>query len=113
MCVFYTSPDCSIYQYRPTACRTYPFAFVQKQGKIIQSWVKNSLKSCPGIGKGTPLPSRYIQQLGQTFFDEIKIHNELVENINIEAIEGRPLNAREALWVLVIYGEKKHKQETE
>lgn len=41
--------SCSIYEYRPTLCRAFPFYFDLFNGLCI-------LESCPGIGKGmTPL----------------------------------------------------------
>jgi Fe-S-cluster containining protein len=48
-CVFLESGKCSIYDVRPTQCRTYPF-----WPNIIrapQTWAKEAAQ-CPGIGEG-------------------------------------------------------------
>ncbi len=111
ICVFYHHPNCVIYPNRPLSCQTYPIAFVKEDEQIICTWVKNSRETCPGIGKGSLLPQTYIEKLGRRFFEEIEKHNHIVKEFNIEASRGQPLTAREALWVLVIYGEKEHKQE--
>jgi Fe-S-cluster containining protein len=105
-CVFYSRPNCSIYSNRPLACRNYPFAFLSEGEKIKPVWAKNSLQSCPGIGKGLLISSDNIKSLGEKVHEEIQVQNQIVRNLNIEALEGRPLTAREALWILVIYGEK-------
>ncbi len=110
-CVFFHRPNCAIYTNRPLSCRTYPLAFVRENEQIICIWAKNAQKTCPGIGNGSPLSQTYIDQRGKLFFDEIKKHNHVVREVNMEASQGRPLTAREVLWVLVTYGESEHKQE--
>ncbi|MFX0185043.1 MAG: YkgJ family cysteine cluster protein [Candidatus Hodarchaeota archaeon] len=110
-CVFYSHPNCSIYSNRPLACRNYPFAFISEGDRIKPVWAKKSLHSCPGIGKGLPISSDTIKRLGEKVQEEIQLQNQVVRNLNIEALEGRPLTAREALWILVIYGEKEYEQE--
>ncbi len=109
ICVFYSYPNCAIYHNRPLACRNYPFTFLKDQERIFCAWVKNSPKTCPGIGKGFPQSLTDIENLGKQFFEEIQLHNNVVHELNAEAMDGRPLTAREALWVLVTYGERKQK----
>lgn len=48
-CVFLENGGCSIYEVRPTQCRTYPFwpAIV----RAPQTWDKEAAQ-CPGIGQG-------------------------------------------------------------
>ncbi|MFX0170765.1 MAG: YkgJ family cysteine cluster protein [Candidatus Hodarchaeota archaeon] len=108
-CIFYNHPNCSIYSNRPLACMNYPFTFIKEKDAIVSVWAKNALKSCPGIGKGPPISSEKIKRLGERLIEEIQLQNQVVENLNIEALEGRPLTAREALWIFVIYGEKEKK----
>ena len=105
-CVFYQRPNCVIYSNRPLSCQTYPLAFISQEDKILPVWVKNSPQTCPGIGKGSNLSSTYIKQLREQFFDAIEKHNQVVGELNIESSQGRPLSAREALWILLLYGEK-------
>lgn len=110
ICVFYSRPNCSIYSSRPLACRNYPLAFVKENELIMSTWVKNSPKTCPGIGKGSPLSQKNIEQRGKRFFKEIEKHNQVVRELNVEASNNRPLTAREALWTLIIYGESEYQQ---
>jgi len=108
-CIFYHHPDCLIYSNRPLACKNYPIAFLGEDGKISPVWAKDSLQSCPGIGKGSKIALEEIKKLGKYVLEEIRIHNNVVKNFNIEAAQENPLNARGALWVLVIFGEKEKK----
>ncbi|UCE12434.1 MAG: YkgJ family cysteine cluster protein [Candidatus Heimdallarchaeota archaeon] len=109
-CIFFKPPNCVIYSSRPLACRNYPLAFIKERKEMISIWAKDSQESCPGIGKGTILSTMYIKRLGKQFFKETEEHNKVVKELNIEASQGRPLAAREALWVLVTYGESKQSQ---
>jgi len=106
-CTFYAHPNCLIYPKRPMSCRSYPLAYIKVKQKIICTWVKNSQKTCPGIGKGAVLSQRFIQDLGDKYLQEIETHNQVVRELNKEALNGRSLTARGALWVLIAYGEKK------
>jgi Fe-S-cluster containining protein len=108
-CIFYTHPNCKIYSQRPMSCRSYPLAFIKKGEQFICTWVKNARKTCPGIGKGTVLSQRFIRDLGTKYFQEIETHNLVVKELNKEALNGRPLTARGALWILISYGEKEEK----
>ena len=38
--------------------------------------------------------------------EEIKIHNDLVNELNFEADNNKPLSVREVIWVFIAYGEK-------
>jgi Fe-S-cluster containining protein len=105
-CTFYDHPNCRIYSERPLSCRSYPLAFIKKGKQFICTWVKNSQKTCPGIGKGTTLSQRFIQNLGKEYLQVIETHNRVVRELNKEALNGRPLTARGALWILISYGEK-------
>ncbi len=109
-CVFYHRPNCTIYSDRPLACRNYPFAFIKNNSEIQVVWVKNALKSCKGIGIGSPTHYEVLIKQGKNYFKEIKIHNELINNLSIEASQGQPLTAREALWIIIIFAENNLKK---
>lgn len=49
-CVFLQKGACSVYQLRPTQCRTYPFWDEIVESKV--TWNREAA-CCPGIGKGT------------------------------------------------------------
>ncbi|MFW9904864.1 MAG: YkgJ family cysteine cluster protein [Candidatus Thorarchaeota archaeon] len=108
-CTFYAHPNCKIYSERPFSCQTYPLAFIKKEKQFVCTWVKNSRKTCPGIGKGTVLSQQFIQDLAKRYFQEIETHNHIVKELNKEALNGRPLTARGAMWILISYGEKEEK----
>ncbi|MFX1504893.1 MAG: YkgJ family cysteine cluster protein [Promethearchaeota archaeon] len=108
-CTFFAHPNCKIYSDRPMSCRSYPLAFLKKEKQLICTWVKNSQKTCPGIGKGSVLSQRFIQNLGKDYLQVIETHNHVVRELNKEALNGRPLTARGALWILISYGEKEEK----
>ena len=98
-CIFYFPPNCSIYADRPLACRNYPVAFVKEKKDISCVWVKKSLKSCPGIGKGAPIDPFNIRKLGNEYFENIKSHNYVIGEINKEVTKGKMLTARESIWI--------------
>ncbi len=112
-CILYYPPNCGIYNSRPLACRNYPLAFIKKKKEITCVWVKNSLKSCPGIGKGPPLDFNTLKNNGIEHFKEIQTHNHIVADLNVESVHGKPLTARESLWVLLAYGEKENQELTD
>ncbi len=109
-CIFYFKPNCTIYSHRPLACKNYPLAFIKEKKEILCVWAKKSLKTCPGIGKGQLLKLNEIKNRGTDYFKEINLHNHVVNELNIEAKNGRPLSARECLWILLAYGEKENQQ---
>ena len=105
-CTFYSYPNCTIYQNRPRACRNYPFTFYKKQNQTEFIWAKDAEKNCPGIGKGPSINVDKLLNSGHKTLTEIKSHNELIDQLNIEADKGNPLTAREAIWMFIVYGEK-------
>ena len=48
-CQFLKKNKCSIYEARPTQCRTWPF---WKENINPKKWNKEIINFCPGIGKG-------------------------------------------------------------
>ncbi len=105
-CVFYSKPNCSIYNSRPRACRNYPIAFLGAEAEAPFIWAKDSKETCPGIGKGIPLSFPSVIQQGKITLEEINTHNDLVHELNIEASKGKPLSAREVVWMFIVYAEK-------
>lgn len=106
VCYFYFDKGCKIYNNRPLACQNYPFTFQKKNGKKVVNWAKGSLKKCNGIGKGSPIPKTDIINLSDKFFWNLKQHQKVIEEINNEYDNGKPLSSREALVVLLAYAEK-------
>ena len=57
-CVFLENGGCSIYEVRPTQCRTYPY-----WPSIIrapETWAKEA-EQCPGIGDDTHVPGEEVE----------------------------------------------------
>ena len=48
-CMFLKDKKCSVYEARPTQCRTWPF---WPEVMPAKAWKKEVLAFCPGIGKG-------------------------------------------------------------
>ena len=48
-CIFLKNKRCSVYEGRPTQCRTWPF---WPEVLNARSWKKNVASFCPGVGKG-------------------------------------------------------------
>jgi Fe-S-cluster containining protein len=105
-CIFYKQPNCTVYSSRPKACRNYPFAFARKKEHIEVLLAKDAKRDCIGIGKGPLLPISGLYKQGQNTLREIDLHNDFIEELNIEAGKGNPLSARETIWMFIVYGEK-------
>ena len=58
-CQFLDNKRCSIYNDRPTQCRTWPF---WNENMNIKKWNKELLNFCPGIGKGKIISFSMIQK---------------------------------------------------
>lgn len=48
-CMFLKNKQCTVYEGRPTQCRTWPF---WPEVLNAKSWKKDVVSYCPGIGKG-------------------------------------------------------------
>lgn len=48
-CMFLTGKSCSVYEARPSQCRTWPF---WNEVMDAKSWAKDVATFCPGVGKG-------------------------------------------------------------
>ncbi|MCX7026917.1 MAG: YkgJ family cysteine cluster protein [Spirochaetes bacterium] len=48
-CIFLDAGVCSVYEFRPTQCRTYPFW--DEVVETENAWAREA-KTCPGIGSG-------------------------------------------------------------
>jgi uncharacterized protein len=59
-CEFLDGKRCSVYEGRPTQCRTWPFWPENMKAKV---WNSQITSFCPGIGKGRLYPASEIQQL--------------------------------------------------
>lgn len=60
-CVFFRAGLCSIYEYRPLACRLFPFA-IGEPGLAIHPWAE---ENCPGLGVGRPLSGEEESRLAE------------------------------------------------
>jgi uncharacterized protein len=57
-CMFLKDKRCSVYQGRPTQCRTWPFWPEVMSAKV---WKKEVAQFCPGVGKGPLISAETIQ----------------------------------------------------
>lgn len=61
-CVFLSEKRCTVYEARPTQCRTWPFWPENMNAKV---WTEEVAAMCPGIGKGPVWPAAEIDDLVQ------------------------------------------------
>ena len=59
-CIFLKEKKCTIYNARPTQCRTWPFWAENMNSK---KWNQDIIKFCPGIGKGQFISKKKIDKL--------------------------------------------------
>jgi len=59
-CQFMSGTSCSIYDARPTQCRTWPF---WPENMNPRTWSKEVKAFCPGVGKGKLYSKEEIQRL--------------------------------------------------
>jgi hypothetical protein len=58
-CLFLKNKQCSVYEGRPTQCRTWPF---WPEIMNPRAWKKEIVKFCPGAGKGKVLTYKHIEK---------------------------------------------------
>lgn len=59
-CLFLKNKACSIYESRPTQCRTWPF---WPEVMSPKSWAKDVVNFCPGVGKGPLIKKEEIEKI--------------------------------------------------
>ena len=57
-CIFWEDGGCSVYEFRPLQCRTYPFWAPHLES--LEAW-ENEKQHCPGIGDGKLYTKRGIE----------------------------------------------------
>jgi Fe-S-cluster containining protein len=58
-CIFLKDKRCSVYEGRPSQCRTWPFWNENMNSKI---WSENISINCPGVGKGKVIKAKAIEK---------------------------------------------------
>ncbi|MFP5520514.1 MAG: YkgJ family cysteine cluster protein [Bdellovibrionia bacterium] len=58
-CMFLKEKRCSVYEGRPTQCRTWPF---WPEVMNAKAWSKDVKAFCPGVGKGKIIPREKIEK---------------------------------------------------
>lgn len=61
-CAFLDGKRCSIYEARPTQCRTWPF---WPENMSPKAWKEEVVASCAGVGKGRVWSAKEIDELVQ------------------------------------------------
>lgn len=68
-CSFLINKRCSVYEARPTQCRTWPF---WPEVMNAKSWQKDVASFCPGVGKGTLHTAKEIEAVMLIDFENTK-----------------------------------------
>ena len=107
-CIFYdeSKSACNIHEFRPQACRNFPFAFTAKNNHIQVSLVKDAHSFCMGIGKGKDYKKKELENIGKHTLDVITEYNETVAEINKESVSNKALTPQDALVTLLLVAEK-------
>ena len=107
-CIFYngSTSSCQIHNLRPQACRNFPFAFAEREGEMTITLVKDASSFCLGIGKGKDYSKEEIQKVGRHTIDTIKKYNNVVAELNKEALQNKPLTPHDALATLLLVAQK-------
>lgn len=58
-CRFLNENRCSVYEARPTQCRTWPFWPENMKAKV---WRDEVAAFCPGVGKGPEIPAEDVER---------------------------------------------------
>lgn len=68
-CMFLKNKRCSVYEARPTQCRTWPF---WPEVMNAKTWTKEVAQFCPGVGKGPIVPKDVIEAIMNEDFENTK-----------------------------------------
>jgi Fe-S-cluster containining protein len=80
-CIFLKDNLCMIHSYRPAVCRSFPFVFEMDDEGIL--WGLSALKDiCPGLGNGSEVTVRELEELGISVMEDLEIYKEFVEEWN-------------------------------
>ena len=108
-CIFYDSSNhaCTIYKYRPLACRNFPLGFAEIDGKKTLTWNELGKEICPGINKGEDLTKEQLKGVINETETILKDFKTIVEQLNVEAVNNNPLTPQEILYTLIYISSKK------
>jgi len=71
-CMFLKNKKCSVYEARPTQCRTWPF---WPEVMSAKAWKKDVLSFCPGVGKGRKILKAEIET---NLAEQTKAENQII-----------------------------------
>ena len=113
-CYFYdeTKKKCSIYDFRPNFCRTFPFTFKlfidldkenPKKSEVEISYTEKGLKYCQGIGESAPLIDidNWIQ-IGKKVIQDLTRNKVLIKEWN-KGVKENKISPSVRNFILTIY----------
>ena len=107
-CVFLNDENrCSIYQFRPKICRSFPFSYKLIDGnketaKLEVIYTKKGLEYCPGItGKSPIIKRKKILSLITQNLAEISADHNLIQSWN-KLAESKKINPKASNYILGI-----------
>lgn len=74
-CLFLKNKGCSVYEARPTQCRTWPF---WPEVLNAKAWKKDVVSFCPGIGKGKRHSAEEIRKIAAI---QTQSENDLIRSL--------------------------------
>ena len=77
-CIFLKDKKCTVYNSRPTQCRTWPFWNENMNAKV---WNEDIAINCPGIGKGKLIKSKKIERFLK---EDLKNEDSIIKKFSLQ-----------------------------
>ena len=77
-CIFLKEKKCTVYNSRPTQCRTWPFWNENMNAKV---WNEDIAINCPGIGKGKLIKSKTIERFLK---EDLKNEDSIIKKFSLQ-----------------------------
>tara|TARA_B100000579_G_scaffold261300_1_gene215321 strand:- start:71 stop:529 length:459 start_codon:yes stop_codon:yes gene_type:complete len=77
-CIFLKDKKCTVYNSRPTQCRTWPFWNENMNAKV---WNEDIAINCPGIGKGKLIKSKTIERFLK---EDLKNEDSIIKKFSLQ-----------------------------
>ena len=77
-CIFLKDKKCTVYNSRPTQCRTWPFWNENMNAKV---WNEDIAINCPGIGKGKLIKSKTIKRFLK---EDLKNEDSIIKKFSLQ-----------------------------
>lgn len=110
-CIFLkNNQECSIYQIRPLACRTFPFFYSFEKSNNPMIFTKRALEICPGIGKGKIIDINKLKENGENVLKELANFSYFTKTLNEYQKQNEIMTLSEIISFAILFAEKEFSQ---